>query len=118
MIINYIEKENIKVEEIMMLSNTLDKDMKILQGFHSYEYVKDHLDVADGTDISYSHSEGFDFGSIENRKENSSTLGELLEIIRENNLDMEDEIFTWDSDDGNIINFKDIIITDDSIIFM
>lgn len=109
----------IKVKDLLKIIKPLPRDYKFKWSGYAIDYTRKHPELADGSILSYCHSDGFDFGYVGKSKNMSDTIEDFLNILEENKNDIldEDYINTWD-DDGSIIYFKDVIITNDSIILV
>jgi hypothetical protein len=103
------------IKKFKEISQVLLATTKIKVSFFTYNYTKKHTEVAYNSTIDYVLGEGLEL-TEHTCSEQCSTIRDLNKLIIEKNIPDNEELISWDSDDGNIFGYGKYIITDDSII--
>lgn len=107
----------ITVKDFKEATINCSNDTEIKMSGYTKTYILQHPENADDGYMYYSSSEGFAF-EIDWNHSSRFKLKKFYELIAKNNILDDEQIISWDVDDGNMIDFDDILLIDNTIILV
>lgn len=106
----------LRIGEFLELTKECEADYEIVMScLYPDSPIGSHLKHAHRGYLRYTNSSGFTFNIDWSNKEGTNLI-DFKEFIKDKSIEEDEELISWDEDDGNIIDFKNVMIKSKKII--
>jgi hypothetical protein len=105
----------INVGQFKEVTKDCDNDTKILMSCFKKDYIVQHPECADNGGLYYDSGVMFE---IDFNSKKTCTLKDFYDLLKEHNINDNERITSFDNDDGNEIEFDEVLIIKGSIILV